>query len=90
MGFITAQLRPFRFYLLIRFCNRLRLGWLFAKIKLLFSILLGLVRAERAVMSGLFVTLLIVGDIVDAELLTSLLVLVLLALLFRVFCIVVL
>lgn len=41
-------------------------------------------------MSGLFVTLLIVGDIVDAELLTSLLVLVLLALLFRVFCIVVL
>ena len=41
-------------------------------------------------MSGLFVTLLIVGDIVDAELLTSLLVLVLLALLLGVLCIVVL
>lgn len=41
-------------------------------------------------MSRLFVTLLIVGDIVDAELLTSLLVLVLLALLLGVLCIVVL
>ena len=90
MGFFAAQLRPSRFCRLVRFCNRLGFGRLFAKIKLLISIRLGLICAERAVVRRFLVALLVVRDIVEAELLASFFVVVLLAVFLRVCCFVVL